>query len=164
MPSTKASRPRQDLLVIGTGNQIREDDGVGLLLLNRLRDYFQSKLSCLESYEPDILLAESIAEFRSVLIVDALVTTEDIPFRLIQLSAGESHIPQGGFISHVFDWRVILALSRDLFGGAGQAELLGISASNFGLSEKLSPPCAANAEKAFQFLINYCSSGGNGPP
>ena len=152
------SSPRQDLLVIGIGNTLREDDGVGIELVSRLKEHFNADLNCLEVYEPDIVLAETITEFDDLLIIDALVIPENLPFKLVPLSAGESFIPAGGFLSHVFDWGVILALSRDLFGGPGEAHLLGISASSFGLSEKLSAECAANAEEAFRYLLDYCSA------
>jgi hydrogenase maturation protease len=152
------SSPRQELLVIGIGNTLREDDGVGIELVSRLREHFNAGLNCLEVYEPDIVLAETIAEFDDLLIIDALVIPENLPFKLVPLSAGESFIPAGGFLSHVFDWGVILALSRDLFGGPGEAKLLGISASSFGLSERLSAQCAANAEEAFRYLLDYCSA------
>ncbi len=151
-------KPRNDLLVVGIGNTLREDDGVGLELVGRLNSHFSEGLNCLEVYEADIVLAETIAGFSNLLIIDALVIDDDLPFKLIPLSAGTNLIPSGGFITHVFDWRVILALSRDLFDGRlVEANLLGVSATKFGLSEQLSPTCAARAEQAFQFLLEYCS-------
>ncbi len=148
---------RQDLLVVGVGNTLREDDGVGFDLVHRLRKHFGSALNCLEVYELDIVLAETIARFDELLVIDALVIDEEVPFKLVPLTAKESFIPAGGFISHVFDWGAILALARDGFGSRAKANLLGISANCFGLSEQLSPDCAAKADKAFQFLIDYCS-------
>ena len=155
--TTLMAGPRQNLLVIGIGNSLREDDGVGIELVRRLKDHFNASLNCLEVYEPDIVLAQEIADFDDLLIIDALVISENLPFKLVPLSAGESFVPAGGFISHVFDWSVILALSRNLFAGPGEANLLGVSASSFGLSEKLSAECAANAEEAFRYLLDYCS-------
>ncbi len=151
------NRARQDLLVVGIGNTLREDDGVGFDLVHRLRKHFGSDLDCLEVYEMDIVLAETIAKHDELLVIDALVVDEDVPFKLVPLLASESFIPGGGFISHVFDWGAILALARDCFGNRGKANLLGISATSFGLSERLSPACAAKADEAFQFLLDYCS-------
>jgi hydrogenase maturation protease len=151
------NRARQDLLVVGIGNILREDDGVGFDLVHRLREHFGSDLNCLEVYELDIVLAETIAKFDELLVIDALVIDEEVPFKLVPLLASESYIPAGGFISHVFDWGAILALARDCFGSRAKATLLGISANRFGLSEQLSPACAAKADKAFQFLLDYCS-------
>jgi hydrogenase maturation protease len=151
-------RARENLLVVGVGNTLREDDGVGIDLLRRLRRRFGPSLTCMEVYELDIVLAETIAGFSELLVIDARVTDDGEPYQIVPLQAKEVALPQGGFVSHVFDWGVILALSRDCFGGTAEARLLGVSASHFGLSEELSPACAANAEKAFQYLLGYCSS------
>ena len=106
----------------------------------------------------DIVLAEIIANFSELLVIDARVTDEEPPFTIVPLQAKEVAIPEGRFISHVFDWGVILALSRNCFDGSAEARLLGVSASSFGMSEELSPACAANADEAFQYLLDYCSS------
>ena len=151
---------RPDLLVIGIGNSFREDDGVGFDLVGRLRRYFGSELNCLEIYELDIVLAETLAHYKELLVIDARIADDDETFKVLPLEAKEAAIPEGGFISHVFDWGLILALSRDCFGATVEAKLLGISANNFGMSETLSTRCAENAEQAYRFLIEYCSSSG----
>jgi hydrogenase maturation protease len=150
-------KARRDLLVIGIGNSLREDDGVGLELIRRLRDTFGSGLNCLEVYEMDIVLAETVANYKELLVIDARVADDAEPFKVLLLEAKEAAIPEGGFISHVFDWGMILALARDCFGADIEAKLLGVSASHFGMSESLTPRCAENAEHAYRFLVDYCS-------
>jgi hydrogenase maturation protease len=152
-------KARKDLIVIGVGNSLREDDGVGFELIRRLREYFGSDLSCLEVYELDIVLAETLARYKELLVIDARITEDEVPFEVLPLEAKESTTPEGGFISHVFDWGLILALSRDCFGAEVEAKLLGVSATNFGMSETLSPRCIRNADEAYKFLIAYCSEG-----
>jgi hydrogenase maturation protease len=148
---------RQDLLVIGIGNSLREDDGVGLELIRRLREHFGPGLNCLEVHELDIVLAETLSRYKELLVIDARVAEDDEPFVVLPLEAKEAAIPEGGFISHAFDWRLILALTRDCFGVEVKAKLLGVSASNFGMSESITPRCAENAEHAYRFLVDYCS-------
>ncbi len=149
---------KTNLLVIGVGNTLREDDGVGINLVRRLKACFPTGLNCIEVYEPDIILAQEIAGFDNLLIVDAIVAEDDKPYKIIPIEAAKSFIPSGGFVTHIFDWSTILAMSKELFAGNPDTEVLGVSAFNFGFSESLSSPCKANAEKAFDFLVQYCSA------
>ncbi len=150
-------RARHDLLVVGVGSSLRGDDRVGLELVRRVRERFGAGLVCLELNEPDVSLAERLAGFEELLVVDAAVGQGDQPYTLVDLPASDRLVPSGGLSSHVFDWGVILALSHRLYGGHARGRLLGVSASCFELSEALSEPCARNAERAFLFLIDYCS-------
>ncbi|MCP4111466.1 MAG: hydrogenase maturation protease [Desulfobacteraceae bacterium] len=142
-------------LVIGVGNTLREDDGVGINLVRRLKVCFPSGLNCIEVYEPDIILAQEIAGLDNVLIVDAIVAEDDRPYRIIPLKPAKSFVPSGGFVTHIFDWSTILAMSKELFAGNPDTKLLGVSAFSFGFSESLSAPCKANAEKTFDFLASF---------
>lgn len=146
---------RNDLFVVGIGNPLREDDQVGLYLVERLRAHFGAELPAMVVYEPDIVLAETIAAYKTLLIVDASVSESEAPFRLAPLAPAATFCPGGGFSSHVFDWGMILAMARDLFGHAPQAFVCGVRARHFGISESLSPQCQADAEAAFVMLCEF---------
>jgi hydrogenase maturation protease len=143
------------LLVIGIGNPLREDDAVGLYLVERLQKHFGANFHGMVVYEPDIALAETIAAHRTVLIVDALAAEKELPFRLTPLPAAATIFPSGGLSSHVFDWGMLLAMARDLFGHLPEAFICGIRAHCFGIAEELSPQCRADAEAAFSMLCEF---------
>ncbi|MCP4146228.1 MAG: hydrogenase maturation protease [bacterium] len=161
-------KPRKDLIVIGVGNTLREDDGVGIVLLKRLKEHFGSDLKCIEAYGPDISFAEEIAEFDNLLLIDALPVEGEVEeeiesaetneersaFKLIPIKSEEG-FQSAGFTTHLCDWGEILLLAAELHNDAPKTELLGVYSYNFGISEEMSPQCKANAEKAFQFLMNY---------
>ncbi len=148
--------PRNDIIVIGVGNTLREDDGVGIRLVNRLKDFFSSRLKCIEILAPDIILSQEIAQYDNLLIIDAMTMKTDASFMLIPVEPDENYIPSG-YTSHIFNWGAILAMTKEVYNHAPDTEFLGICSSNFGISEELSPACAANAEKALDFLREYCS-------
>ncbi len=153
-----ARDPREDILVIGVGNTLREDDGVGVHLVRKLRESFSDRLNSLEVYEPDILLAEQMAEYAEALIIDAMIVKDGAPFNLIPLSPAKSMLPTSGFVSHSFDWGAVLKMAEDLFGKTLKATLLGVSARSFGISETISPFCLTNAQKAFDYLMKHCAA------
>jgi hydrogenase maturation protease len=150
-------RARRELIVVGVGSSLRGDDRVGLELVRRVREHFGADLVCLELLEPDVTLAERLAGFEELLVVDAAVGQGDVPYTLVDLPASDRLVPSGGLTSHDFDWGVILALSHRLYGGHARGRLVGVTASCFELSEELSFPCAHNAERALSFLLDYCS-------
>lgn len=150
---------RQDLFVVGIGTPLRGDDRVGIELVRRLREHFGPGLACLELYEPEIALAERIANFEELLVVDAMAKASPAAFELVPLSPGDRVVPSGGLTSHVFDWGAILALSHRLYGGHTRGSVLGVAAASFEFSEGLSAACAAHADEAFRFLLDYCSPG-----
>ena len=148
--------PRRDLLVIGVGNTLRQDDGVGIYLSKRLNDFYSPHLKCIEVYGPDISLAQEMALFKNILIIDALAEKCSKPFTLIPVKTAGNIIPSG-FTSHIFNWGEITAVARDIFGKEPIVELLAVTAHCFGISTQLTPSCRNNAQDAFQFLIHYCS-------
>jgi hydrogenase maturation protease len=152
---------RQDLIVVGIGSTLRGDDRVGFDLVRRVQEHFGGELACLELSQPEVALAERLAGFDELLVVDAAVGQGDLPYTLVELPVSDRLVPSGGLTSHVFDWGVILALSHRLYGGRARGRLLGVSAASFDLSEELSEPCARNAEVAFSFLVDYCSRPGS---
>jgi hydrogenase maturation protease len=149
---------REDLLVLGVGNPLRGDDGVGIELVRRLGEYFGPGLNRDELLAPDVILAERIAPYGHLLIIDALASSGDAPYQLKDLAPAPTFMPAGGMISHCFDWPAILAMATELYGRAPKTRVLGIAATQFHFSETLTPGCRKNADLAFDFLISYCSS------
>ncbi|MBI9086014.1 MAG: hydrogenase maturation protease [Desulfobacterales bacterium] len=150
---------RKDLLVLGVGNPLRGDDGVGIELVRRLRAHFGPSLNCKELLAPDVILAERIAAFDHLLIIDALAEAQKDPYRLVALAPAKTFMPAGCMVSHCFDWPAILALAEELYGHAPKTQVLGIAARRFEFSESMSSLCQKNADSAFDFLVSYCEAG-----
>lgn len=156
--AAKAPEVRKDLLVLGVGNPLRGDDGVGIELVRRLGAHFGADLSWDALLVPDVILSERIAAFEHLLIIDALAEMEAPPYRLMDLAPAKRLMPAGAMVSHCFDWPAILALAKEFFGRAPKTSVLGIGATRFDFSHTLSPDCRKNAEKAFAFLVSYCTA------
>ena len=121
------------LLVIGYGNTLRSDDGVGPRVAEEVE---KLNLSAVRSIMRGLLtpeLAEPISQARRVVFVDASV---EVPGRLQlrPLSAGSS----SQIMAHTADPRTLLALARDVFGQAPPAWWLTIPIENLAIGEQLS--------------------------
>lgn len=131
MPTEDNSTP---LLVIGYGNTLRNDDGVGPLIAEKIEELC---LPGVETVQCGLLtpeLAEPIARAKLVVFVDAAV---DAP-REVQLRT-LAPADSCQIMAHAADPRTMLALARDVFGHAPRAWWLTVPARDVGIGETLSP-------------------------
>ncbi len=146
-----ATTRKTDLLVIGYGNTLRGDDGVGPRVaeaVGALRLPGVRTLIC-QQLSPEHAAPISLAD--TVVFVDAAV---DAPteVQLRQLTPNDS--PQ--LMAHAADPRTMLALARDVFGHVPQAWWLTIPAVNLEFSEALTPEAQRGCAEALEKIRALC--------
>jgi hydrogenase maturation protease len=123
-----------ELLVIGYGNSLRSDDGVGPRVAEAVEAL---KLPGVRTLDCQLLspeYADPIARARRVIFVDAAVDQMDgVKFR--KLAPGDT----SQLMAHAADPRTMLALARDVFGRTPEAWWLTIPAIHMGFSTDFSP-------------------------
>jgi len=128
--------PPVDLLVIGYGNTLRGDDGVGVRVAEAVDQLALPGVSILICQQLSPEHAEPISRAGCVVFVDAAVDApEEVQLR--ELAPGDTT----QLMAHAADPRTMLALARDVFGRAPRAWWLTIPAVEMGFGETLSP-CA----------------------
>ena len=135
------------ILLIGVGNTLRTDDGVGFYLCDRIETHFGDAVRVVKTCGPEILLAEAVSQARFLLVIDAV--EKGPPFRFVPLLPLQGPWDPGPFTSHLFSWPAILKASECLYGKSPESELLAVRGYDFGIGEKLSPACEKNADNAF---------------
>jgi len=140
-------------LVIGYGNPLRCDDGVGPKVVEAIEELHLPAVRTLVCHQLSPEHAEPIARARTVIFVDAAV---DAPkgVQLRKLEPNES----SQLMAHAADPRTMLALARDVFGHCPEAWWLTIPAVKLGFGEELSPAARRGFEKAVQKIKNLCRS------
>ena len=135
--------PDAELLVIGYGNTLRHDDGVGPRIAEAVEDLNLPGVRTLVSQQLSPEHAEPVARARRVIFVDAAVDqAEDVKFR--KLTPGDTT----QLMAHAADPRTMLALARDVFGHAPEAWWLTIRAVKLGFGTDFSPEAEAGFQKA----------------
>lgn len=154
-----AGRPITDLLVIGYGNTLRRDDGVGPKVAEAVAELNLPGVCSFACAQLTPELAEPIAHAKRVVFVDAAV---DSP-REVQLRklapAGASQI-----MAHAADPRTMLALARDLYGRAPTAWWLTIPVEELGFGEELSVLAKAGIGTALDAIRDLFERLSNDPP
>jgi hydrogenase maturation protease len=139
MRSTTSSK----LLVVGYGNTLRCDDGVGPRIAQTVAGLHLLNVETLACPQLTPELAEPVSHAGRVVFVDAAL---DGPpeVQLRKLSPADS----AQVMAHAADPSIILALARDVFGKAPKAWWLTIPIEQLGIGEELSPLAKAGCSTA----------------
>jgi len=125
------------ILVIGLGNPLRGDDGIGWYAVDRISELTEAGdiefLKCRELM-PEI--SERVSKVKRVLFLDAAVGTERGKVTEKQVYSSEEYPP---LATHHLDPAGLLAFSKALYGSAPRAVVMTVSGESFeyhnGLSE-----------------------------
>ena len=145
-----------ELLVIGYGNPVRRDDGVGPRVAEAIEALQLPGVRTLVGHQLSPEDADPISRARKVIFVDAAVDRIDgVQFR--KLVPGNTT----QLMAHSADPRTMLALARDVFGHAPEAWWLTIPAIHLGFGTDYSPEAEAGfhtAVAAIKKLVaaNFC--------
>ena len=128
--------PQGSRLVIGIGNSLRGDDGVGALLAEQVGGRSVQQLT------PE--LAAELAELEEVLFIDAWLAPAGATPRLVEVIPAAAGAPD----SHRFEPAQLLAISQALYGHAPAAHLLQVPATLFEHGTTLSAELQAALPRA----------------
>jgi hydrogenase maturation protease len=147
-----------ELLVIGYGNPLRRDDGVGPRVAEAIEALQLPGVRTIVCQQLSPEDAEPISHARKVIFVDAAVDKIDgVHFRKLEPGATTQ------LMAHSADPRTMLALARDVFGHAPEAWWLTIPAIYLGFGTDYSPEAEAGFHTAVMEIkklvaANFCKA------
>ena len=130
------ARPQHTRLVIGIGNPLRGDDGVGALLAEQAGGRSVHQLT------PE--LAAELAELEAVLFIDAWLAPAGGAPQLVEVIPAGARAPD----THRLEPAQLLAISQALYGRAPAACLLQVPAHAFEYGNTLSVEIQAALPRA----------------
>jgi hydrogenase maturation protease len=138
-------------LVLGYGNTLRGDDGVGVQVAEVVAAWHQPQIKTLTVHQLTPDLAAAIAPFPRVIFVDAAADHPVVRLTTLTLSRRET------FTTHIASPTALLALAQRLYDATPIAYLLTIPGVNFELGEELSAIATAGKVQALKQLRELCS-------
>jgi hydrogenase maturation protease len=120
------------LLVIGYGNELRGDDGIGPQVARAVESWNLPDVTALATHGLTPELAESISLADAVVFVDARVYSMGVEVAELRASAASR-------IGHTSEPGWLLALAESLWGRRPQAWLITAPGVNFAMGQPLSP-------------------------
>lgn len=145
-PDTAANGP--EVLVIGYGNTLRQDDGVGVFAAERIAGLNLPGVAVISCAQLSPEHVEAAARARVAVFVDAaLGAPSDV--RLVAVAPAESSV----VLAHALEPPTVLALARDVYHRMPQGWLLELPALRLGFGEDLSPAAERSIEAAVEAFL-----------
>jgi len=138
----------KDLLVIGFGNSLRRDDGVGPAVAGELEELGLPGLRTIACTQLTPELSEPLSGARAAVFVDAAVNGPG-RVRLSRLDPPAA----SQILAHAADPRALLALARQVFGRAPDAWMLTVPVDDLGYGEQLSPRARRGLRTAVRAVL-----------
>jgi len=144
-------KPAADVLVIGYGNTLRGDDGVGPRVAEAVEALHLPGVRTLVCQQLSPEHAAPIAQAQTVIFVDASVDApREVQFRPLEPNDTTQ------LLAHAADPRTMLALSRDVFGHVPKAWWLTIPAIEMEFGEQLTPQAQRGLAEAVEKIQALC--------
>lgn len=137
------------VLVIGYGNTLRSDDGVGQAVAEVVKAWELPNVSSIAVHQLTPELAEAVASVDLVIFVDAYSANEEQDIELCALEPAAS----GWTIGHSSMPKALLAIALALYNYYPQAWLVMIPAKDFELGTSLSPLAERGMEQALEVIV-----------
>jgi hydrogenase maturation protease len=141
-----------DVLVIGYGNPLRGDDGVGCVVAEEIAKRIfdpASKVKVVACHQLNPELAEAIADTRAVFFVDASVELKPGEVK-VSTVAPDRFSPAGS--THHMKPSALLATASELYGQAPPAKAIVIGAASFDIGMPLTPTVRAAVRDALRVI------------
>lgn len=143
------------ILVIGYGNTLRRDDGVGSKVAEAVEAQQLPGVRVIVCHQLTPELAEPVSQARAVVFVDADAKSKG-GVELREIEAGDA----GQILAHATDPSSLLALAKKIFGRSPPAWALAIPVEDLGFGDGLSPRAAAGFEVAVKQIQSLAAREG----
>ena len=129
------------VLILGYGNTLRSDDGLGVVAANLLAERLpEGNIKIITSQQLGPEMVEDLRESHLAIFIDAGITNAPGESSCTPLFP-QTEVPTG--VSHHFTPGTLLALCQTFYGKAPEAYLYSVGAASFDLGEALTPTVQA---------------------
>lgn len=141
------------VLLVGYGNVLRGDDGVGIYVVRQLEKLF-SNIKVLISQQLNLEMLEEMVRFEEVILVDASQEKGNVTFRKIEVCAPSSMIA-----SHHLRPELLCKLGMSLYKKEIAMYVCSIPAEKFDVGEEISKETLTRADKAIATISAFLLKG-----
>ena len=143
--TSERTNPPETILVIGYGNTLRRDDGVGPRVAQAVAALGLAGVRTMACGLLTPEISDPVSRVRVAIFVDAAVDApREVQFRKLE-AAGTAQV-----MAHAASPATVLALARDVFGHAPEAWWLTIPVEDIGVGEEISPLARQGLDTAVQ--------------
>ena len=142
----------RNLLVIGYGNELRADDGVGPRVARAVAALDRPGVRAVAAHQLTPEMAELVHEADAVVFVDARVGAASVEVQAVTPAPGNA-----GW-GHTSDPRWLMSLTHAVYGHTPPAWLVTIPATDLGMGEGLSEGATQGMDEALRRVLTLLES------
>ena len=149
------------VLVVGYGNGLRSDDGVGPAVAERLAldpRLDGADVRAAHQLTPELAFDASLVSL--LVLVDAAEDAAPGAVETRRIEAGETVDVAGVAMTHHIDPATLATLARDLFGASPVVVAVSVGAATFEVGETLSPAVEAAVPVAVEAVVSIVAEHG----
>lgn len=136
----------KSFIVIGYGNDLRSDDGIGPRVAQEVEAWGVPNVKSLGLHQLTPEIADTIKDVDGVIFVDACQLPDVQEVQVLKIEAEET----GKSMTHNVDPRSLLALCQTLYNSHPHAWCINVPAVNFEMGETLSPVAEQGVSQALE--------------
>lgn len=144
---------QKEICIVGIGNSLRSDDGVGILVSKQIDQMKLKGVTTMTVHQLDTGMIERLSKFDVVIFVDASVIDKSVSFQPLTL---EDNVPQS--FSHHINAAMLASLAYKLYSASTRFYICGICAYDFQLGTDISYKAMGNALEAVSVLTDWIRS------
>ena len=144
------------IIVLGIGNIGRQDDGLGWLFLDELKELGIANIDLEYRYQLQIEDAELISHYDTVIFIDATKERVENGYYFRKCKPSDKH----SFSTHELVPETILFLANNLYRHNPKASVLGVQGYHWNLEMGISENAMTNFKKAKKYLVKTLTARG----
>jgi hydrogenase maturation protease len=146
------TKQNKNTLIIGYGNTLRSDDGVGQLVSQEMEKFNYPYINCLYQHQLTPELVEKIIKYDRIILVDAKVNLDKV--QLIQLNNNQNNLNNHSCWTHHINPQSLIYLTQFIYQKTPESWLITIPTQNLSFGENLSEITQKGKQKALKIITD----------
>jgi len=138
------------VLIIGIGNTLRGDDGIGAYICSRIEALHKEGVRTIIKQQLHMEMVEDFLAFDHIIITDASINKEAIQFGPV---TSREMAPVAS--SHHVNASLLAAVAKQLYNRELSLVICSVRGENFDMQEHLSAMAKANADLAVSTILQW---------
>ena len=140
--------------IIGIGNEDRHDDGLGMVIVRKLKDRVQQDVKIIEARLEAAELLDSWEDAEKVILIDAVNGLEKVG-KIYRFLANKEPFPSefSNYSTHTLSLNQVIELARNLNELPPELIIYGIQGKNFKVGRGLSNELNGNIKDVISLIL-----------
>jgi len=140
------------ICLIGVGNILRTDDGIGAYISNQIENLRLSGVDCLIVQQLQVELIEDLLHYQTIIIADASLGDSEVDLSpLNRLDAGMAS-------SHQIDAGMLFSVAKNIYQKDLDMYICAVKGEDFSIGDKITTAVLARANTAVELIRNFIAS------